>query len=98
MYTLNLVVDVYSLEYNNSVNDVYRNKTNVEKKEDLMSGTGLLSVDQVATQLGVPRSWVYNAAEAGRIPALKLGKYVKFDPEELRQWLVQRRHGRKTQG
>lgn len=63
-----------------------------------MEPEGLLSVGEVAARLGVPRSWVYNAAEAGKIPAVKLGKYVRFDPRELQQWILDHRHGRKTPG
>lgn len=56
-------------------------------------GEGFLSVEQVAQRLGVPRSWVYTQAEAGKLPAVKLGKYVRFNPEELEKWLLQQRRG-----
>lgn len=55
----------------------------------------LLDVEQLARRLGVPRSWIYNQAQAGKIPALKLGKYVKFSPTEIEEWLSRNRHGRK---
>ena len=42
---------------------------------------GLLTVDGLAALLRVPRSWVYShAADLG---AYKLGKYLRFDWEEV---------------
>lgn len=43
--------------------------------------------------LGVPRSWVLAQARAGRIPHVRLGRYVRFEPEELRAWWRSRRRG-----
>jgi excisionase family DNA binding protein len=43
--------------------------------------------------LGVPASWVLAQARAGRIPHVRLGRYVRFEPEELRAWWRQRRRG-----
>jgi excisionase family DNA binding protein len=43
--------------------------------------------------LGVPASWVLAQARAGRIPHVRLGRYVRFEPEELRCWWRGRRRG-----
>jgi excisionase family DNA binding protein len=43
--------------------------------------------------LGVPASWVLAQARAGRIPHVRLGRYVRFEPEELRAWWRGRRRG-----
>ncbi len=59
---------------------------------------GLLDVETVAQKLGVPVSWVYNRAATGKMPAIKIGKYLRFDAEELSAWLAQHRHGRKGNG
>ena len=57
-----------------------------------------LDVAQLADWLGVPRSWIYertrrNGSET--IPHLKLGKYIRFDPnsEEFQSWLEAHRCG-----
>ena len=47
----------------------------------------LLTPEEVAARLGVPKSWVYQAASVGikrpgreklKLPAVKLGRYVRF--------------------
>jgi excisionase family DNA binding protein len=43
--------------------------------------------------LGVPASWVLAQARAARIPHVRLGRYVRFEPEELRAWWRERRRG-----
>jgi excisionase family DNA binding protein len=43
--------------------------------------------------LGVPASWVLAQARAGRIPHVRLGRYVRFEPEELCAWWRGRRRG-----
>jgi excisionase family DNA binding protein len=40
----------------------------------------------VAKLLGVPKTWVLAEARADRIPHIRLGRYVRFDPDELRDW------------
>jgi excisionase family DNA binding protein len=53
----------------------------------------LLTVDEVAQRLGVTKDWVWAQARAGRIPHVRLGRYVRFEPEELRAWWRGRRRG-----
>jgi excisionase family DNA binding protein len=48
--------------------------------------TGLLDAKQAGELLNVPPSWVLAQARAGRIPHLKLGRYVRFDADELDSW------------
>lgn len=43
----------------------------------------LLTVQELATRLHVPASWVYQEAERGRIPHLRLGKYLRFEPDTV---------------
>ena len=42
--------------------------------------------------LGVPHTWVLAQARAGRIPHHRLGHYVRFDPDDLRAWLQEKKH------
>jgi excisionase family DNA binding protein len=47
----------------------------------------LLTAEQVAKRLQVKPSWVYRAAREGTIPAVRLGRWVRFDPDALDRWL-----------
>ena len=53
----------------------------------------LLTVDDVAALLKVNRGWVYEHTRSrrkphsDRLPHIKLGKYVRFDPHVVRAFL-----------
>ena len=47
----------------------------------------LLTVEEIAQLLGVPKSWIYDRTRRGAIPHRKLGKYIRFDPETIQKWL-----------
>ena len=53
-----------------------------------------MDVTEIARMLHVPTSWVYERTRRRgkeRIPHLKLGKYLRFEVDEVREWLnVQR--------
>jgi hypothetical protein len=55
--------------------------------------TALLSPKALADAYDVPLSWVYNHVARKKLPYIKLGHYVRFDPEEMRRWLAQQRRG-----
>lgn len=48
--------------------------------------TALLDVAWVAEYLGVSKSWVYQAAESGVLPCIKLGARLLFDAEVIKAW------------
>ncbi len=55
----------------------------------------LLTADEVATMLKVSKSWVYeHTRKRGRrddpLPHVKLGKFVRFDPRLVREFLARR--------
>lgn len=39
----------------------------------------LLTVEEIAAHLSVPKSWVYAHAATGRIPSVLVGRYRRFD-------------------
>ncbi len=47
----------------------------------------LLEAEEVAKILGVDPGYVYSQARAKKIPSVKLGKYRKFCPSQLKKWL-----------
>jgi excisionase family DNA binding protein len=54
----------------------------------------LLTVDDVAAMLKVPKSWVYERTRRrgkDRLPFLKLGKYLRFETQAVRAFLAAQR-------
>ena len=59
----------------------------------------LMTVQQVAELLQVPVSWVYGRLRKRsmeKLPGYRLGKYWRFDKEEVLAWLARQREGRKA--
>ena len=60
----------------------------------------LLTVAEVAALLKVNKHWVYEhtrartAAVTDRLPHIKIGKYVRFDPNAVRTFLDRQARGR----
>ena len=55
----------------------------------------LLTVNEVAVILKVPRSWVYEHTRErsrDRIPGFRIGKYWRFTEADVLAWLEARRH------
>ena len=52
---------------------------------------GLLDVDQAAARLGVPIRWIRRAIAERRIPFVKVGRYVRFVPDDLDAYVGARR-------
>jgi excisionase family DNA binding protein len=49
----------------------------------------LLSAEDVAELLGVPRTFVYALARRGDLPVVRVGeRYVRFRAEALEQWIA----------
>ena len=47
----------------------------------------LLTADQVARILGVPKTWVYEQSRNGRIPTVTLGRYRRYRAESIEAWV-----------
>jgi len=46
-----------------------------------------LTVKEAANLLRVPVSWLYERTRTNSIPHVKLGKYLRFDRDELTAWV-----------
>jgi len=58
----------------------------------------LLTVDELAEALRVPKSWVYSRTrqtEAGSIPRVQVGKYIRFRLQDVMDW-IERQEQRKS--
>jgi len=47
----------------------------------------VMTVDEVASYLRIPRSSVYKLAQEGKIPARKVGKHWRFHRDTIDHWL-----------
>jgi len=46
-------------------------------------GDHLLTAEELAVNLNVPLSWVYEQSRMGNIPTHRLGRYIRFDLHEV---------------
>jgi excisionase family DNA binding protein len=54
----------------------------------------LLEARHVAELIGMTPDWVYAEVRAGRIPHVKLGRYVRFRSESIDAWIIELERGR----
>ena len=53
----------------------------------------LLTIDELANQLSVKTSWLYQNHRNLGLPAIKLGNQLRFDPEDVRTFLEAAKSG-----
>ncbi|HUB74546.1 MAG TPA: helix-turn-helix domain-containing protein [Solirubrobacteraceae bacterium] len=53
--------------------------------------TALIDAKAASKLLAVPHTWLLAQARAGAIPHHRLGHYVRFNPNELHNWLTENR-------
>ena len=58
-----------------------------------MNPNPLIDAAAAARLLGVPKTWIRTAARADRIPNIKIGRYRRFDRDELLAWAHARQRG-----
>jgi excisionase family DNA binding protein len=58
--------------------------------EPIEVGDPLLVASEVADILRVDPAWIYRAARRGEIRSVKIGRHVRFRPEDIREL---RNHG-----
>jgi len=47
-------------------------------------GSSLVDANDAARILGVPPTWLLQRAREWRVPHYRIGKYIRFDPAEIR--------------
>jgi excisionase family DNA binding protein len=57
-------------------------------------GERLLSAAEVADLLAVPVTWVREATRAGQLPHVRLGRYARYERDQVLGWVRQQRSGR----
>ncbi len=53
----------------------------------------LITTPQLAERLGVTERFVRRLVTEDRVPFLKIGKFVRFEPARIDQWLTDCRRG-----
>jgi excisionase family DNA binding protein len=72
-------------------------ETNAKAKEEngpSDSAEKLLTAGDLAKHLNLPKSWVRTEERLGRIPSVRLGKYVRFRLSEVERTIAQKKHRR----
>ncbi|MGZ9190037.1 MAG: helix-turn-helix domain-containing protein [Nitrospira sp.] len=59
--------------------------------EASQSGNQLLTIPQVSERLALPVSRVYELARQGKLPVVRVGKYVRVHAVTLARWIADRR-------
>ncbi len=49
----------------------------------------LLNIKEVSEKLGVSKNTVYDWCAYGRIPHIKVGKFLRFNIEDINNWLTE---------
>lgn len=49
----------------------------------------LLTVEEVAAYLNVPKRWVYDRVQRQELPVVRLGGHLRFMPSEIARYLKQ---------
>ena len=60
--------------------------------ETLRSKTGALKVPEIARLLGVTGQHIYKMAASGSIPSFRVLGSVRFDPDEVADWLERKQN------
>jgi excisionase family DNA binding protein len=55
--------------------------------EQLEARSGAMKVSELSKILGVDDKHVYRMAARGRLPSFHVGSAVRFDPQEVANWL-----------
>ena len=61
---------------------------------EILSFAQLITIDEMAEKLKVPKSWIYQRTRLGvkSIPHVKLGKYVRFLEDEVMDFFAQKQN------
>ena len=58
-------------------------KATITENRKVHPGNGLITTSEIAERLGVPKPQIYRLTSQGSIPAVRIGKYYRFDYREV---------------
>ena len=60
------------------------------------SGNGcLMDITELSRSLGIAKTTLYDWCAFGRMPHLKVGKFLRFSENDINQWLSEKKVGNK---
>jgi excisionase family DNA binding protein len=71
-----------------SVTDAGVDEPGVHTRSDLPDGSALLTIDALSSRLSTTHRHVRRLVAEKRVPYLKIGGLIRFDPAEIEDWLV----------
>jgi len=74
-----LFAEAFRSELREIVREAVREALNGDGKGQ----SNLLTSEELADRLRVPLSWVYEQSRQGNIPTHRLGRYIRFDLQEV---------------
>jgi len=57
----------------------------------MVENEGFWSIEQVCQYLNIKRSAVYSLVESGSIPFYRIGRLLRFKPDDVKSWMETRR-------
>ncbi len=63
------------------------------RSENMTARSQLLTIDEAAERLNVSVRFVRRLVAERRVPYLKIGKFVRFDQDDLDSWIAAQRVG-----
>lgn len=67
--------------------DLVANKVSERINAQPQEHSTLMTTDELATYLRVPKTWLYDRTRDNTIPHVKVGKYVRFSLPDILAWL-----------
>jgi excisionase family DNA binding protein len=65
--------------------------THNEQRPAFVADGRLLQAQEVADLLALPLTWVREATRAGRLPHVRLGRYVRYERAAVLTWVADQR-------
>ncbi len=76
---------------NSEPQDTAAHRSNPRGVDDHSAPRELIDIAALAERLGVTPRFIRRLTAEDRVPFLKIGKFVRFDPREIDQWVDERR-------
>jgi excisionase family DNA binding protein len=80
---MNTPSSIFGEEFLATIREVVREEINAASNANGHKESGLLTAEELASRLRVPKSWVYEQSRQDRLPTVRVGKYIRFELQEV---------------